>query len=1541
MVIFYNENGERIGKDYEVGWNFNQKRNKEGTGKIELIHYPKDAKYATLYKGTEEIKTVVLNENSSNEKRVSTSVKTLESLFKNYRLPENWRGWNKQPLSFVLADAIYGFDYIRKSTLADFTDYIEKVNVSLNKIKDGDIHLDYHEVEDGIRYYEQGQITFAFDCGEAISQRYIRWVETTGEKVYTGIQSVSSNTPITDISQVDFSNVPILTINRGVENDSSFSGLPIASDKRYVAVRIILKYVNPDWTNDFATHKVYNENNVLVDRTVRGFTPVIRAFEIITRKKTEFNVISNPADMGELIEGIELSNITIWEAIQKIREKYPFDTVCYFKDGKVYFKFSKSLIKDKKKKAGYMLRAGDKITRHLNNTNIKELKTNIQKVNVLHCYGEGEKQQRLYVRIPETGTYDNMATVEDVFTDTKIKTKKELKKRGLEVLKEKRKDDKPVFEVETVLPIRLFDEVSLIHPETNTIYDVVVEEENISYKENNLTQKFGIGGFLFNPIEALIKKEKYPDMRDYAMQPFGLTAYGKHRSIVLVWQGVEENYIVKWKEKGSSEYNYRNVKGLKTEIEGLKERGLYLFSIASTVNNMVSDYTCEIEAGTIHIYSKEGCIFLSSLDIKGDYKNQTGTYQGLLYKWNGTEWELLNAVMPINPVCYYDFEELSQIQPQNIIFKNSSPIFENKNPTILYGQQVPNNQNIIIETSCTFTGNANPFLSVYNEDWSKILFQTVLEGEKKYCLYIPYGKKFYCGIWMNGSSSYIPKEEDSVTLKEIIISKITDIVLDKSGNENHLYIKGSKDILPKTENNIKGLKKHGGFLQTKKDIFDKEITISMFFKPECIPDAYHHIFEINGITPFVKNNILVDYPYETFRYELQKNKLIHFVVTITKTQVQIFIDTKLIGTSNRDTEYESKTLTLGTWHLSYGFYKGFMAQVLVFDKVLTQQEILWLYHNPQYPVKNYTSADWAVCPQNPDNVLANATPKYLGVVESVPVNSVVTITKGEITGGRIANPGDWVLSGKTVDDWKVGVCYKWNGVQWQETNNPQYSQATLQDALDLCKEMGKSEDIPAVQFANKLVALEAFVESLSAQVVYFQKSVASLVSSNPKVSDQMIFMGHNYRQYDPNEPFSFGIDELSYKGYHNGKDIEIWRELMRTKQIRNIAGASILSLFLTGCVRAGGGYELPAGSVISANKVENLDCGWREAPAVTANGKKALSVGGGDLVYSDDSLKTFRKVISNIEINDYVTAYENKFYTVKRNTNEYYSSTNGTNWTKEGTLGAYQEGDDWYVIFDKEATNLGFTNIRTGKKHYIYTSPNVIVIQPPEDKPKRRLLCANDNIVIAYKGDYDGLSISYDKGILWEDVTPSELSHLNNKLISIIHYNKVFYCWRRTNKEESIGYYTSKDGKNWVHHRADIKHMRYIFKTDKDLVLVYSVNSRKDTIVENITNNINNQIIHDFSIENACYYPQANKIVLAGSKASALFEGSLYVLAAEGILTGSGITNFETADNYLAAQFGNGLQMVAYSNSDCPKPFVGKAYTVGLGNNKLKIGRWF
>lgn len=1824
MVLWYDKDGALIGKDYECSWSFSQKRNKEGTGKLELLTYPHGAKYVELYKGDEKIQTAVIVDHTRDGAKVNTSIRTLETLFKNYRLPANWNGWHKKPLSFILADAVYGFDYIRKSSLADFIDYIEKVNIDLNKIKDGDIHLALHKVGESLQYYEMGYITFAFDCKEAVSQRYVRWMETTGEKVYIGIQSVSSDTPIVSATDVDFSNTPVLTINRSIEHDSEISGVPIASDKRYVAVRFILKYSNADWIQDFATHKVYNENNVLVDRTVRGFTPVIRAFEIITRKKTEFTIRSSPIDMGELVDGIEFkSGGTIWDALQKIRERYPFDTMCSFEDGKLFFDFARSLVKDKKMQAEYILRANDASHNELNNTSIKALKQDVLKVNVLHCYGEGEKQQQLYVRIPEHGTYDGGAAVEEVFTDTSIKTKDELQKKGLKQLLEKHKESAPVFEVETLIPIRLFDAVSLVHPETNDIYETVVEEERISYKSSALTQKFGLGGFLFNPIDALIKKDRQPAIREYALQPFGLTAYGKSKSIILVWKGEEASYSIKWKKKTDTEYNIRHVQGFTTEFEAVEPNTLYLFSVAGVNGKAVSDYTAEIEAHTVQdnslftwikfakdahgadmsdypsdnrhwmgiahnkltaeesdnpadytwinlegkqgiagepgkdgkprfiwvkyaddahgnglsdnpdgkdyigfafnketeqesdnpadyywqkvkgeqgiqgIHGKDGTTkFLPSLEITGDYENQIGTFQGRLYRWTGSKWELLNTVMPLNPVAHYD---MADVQYSDISLPEFSNYTLQANTPDGYGildilKYCKNGHCYELSADFVATKGNPSHASIYYYDfdaggqWGDSITEhntPVVDGKCR--AFIRFIKQeipnhnikmlFYPG--KAGDTQGVEAYYKSFSLKHL-----DQIAIDASGNNNHATIIGDVEKIKDGKIGTaldfnKGCIAHQlyttifqhGYLESTGKYDAKilcnlsaykgktiQVTVSGYRKGEgghprlyiydinwnwgwdtssqldstsevtfkttlTIPTAYNTIWctlyhipgnkmnntivmthctielvenksiscigvgkqwthsrwiKMNGdaqdktVNPRLWYYGMIDYcftdiaansgimdrinmvtyktnsesigiiiPKVNIADEKWHNLIVCNDVQSTYARKIVYLDGKLIKDTTVNGDFTG-LVNNANYDMSAGnnYVKGSLANLLFFDRLLTEQEILYLYLNPPYPVKNYTLADWAIDPANPDSNIKNLTPKYLGVTETVPTTRTVLITKGERLGAQDANAGDWVLSGKTVGGWKVGVCYRWTGSMWEETKNPQYSIAVMQDALDIVRNADSNTDIPAVQFTKKLVALEAFVENLSTQVVYFQKSVASLVSNNPKVGDQMIFMGHNYRQYNPNEPFGFGIDELTYKGSHSGQNIEVWRELMRTKQIKSIAGASILSLFLTGCVKPAGGVNVPVGTLISENKLINVQTRPIDGLAVTINGERAAGFDFlGRVIFSDDGLKTFKYRIPNIQQVFNITAYQNKFYTVGYKTTKYYSSINGIDWQEEGFITKYKDGDLWEVLFDETSSSLGFINKKDRTKIFIY-NPQGDSILPPSDKPARVNIIENNEIAIAYqKYNYDGLSISVDKGSTWKHINIPNLNICNGKQVYITMVNNIFYLYSKNNLNFK-GYYTSVDGEQWINNRPDIEEINTILPFLHEHIIIYSKGD--SVIVENTIANIK-KIIKNCKIINAYYYPQIESFVLYGCKQTDGYSGSgaIHVLELN-VLTGSGITNFETANNYLAAQFGNGLQMVAYSGSDCPKPFVGRAYTFnGADSDKLRIGRWF
>ena len=602
MVLLYDKNGNFLAKEYENSWRYSHKKNTIGSGEITEIPYYPNAKYASLYKQVdhltvEKVKDVMLKDTFGNGEYIKYNIETLESFLTHYQIPANWKGWSGKPLRFVLSDLMYGFDFIRRSTLAEFTHYLDKEHIDLNKIKDGDIHLAVQEKGDSLHYYEQGYITFAFDCGDCVSQRYVRWSETSGEKVYIGVQSVGSDTPITDSTQIDFSTVPVLSAPRGVKDAAALFGVPIVSTKRYVAVRFTLQYVNADWIRDYATHKVYNENNVLVDRTVRGFTPVLRSFEIITRKKTELQLKKLPKKLDMPVDGIELSGGTLWDALQKIRQKYPFDSQCFFENGQAYFECAKSL----EKPINYekMLRADDAEARQFNNTTIKTIKREIHKVNVLHCYGAGDGLQQLYVRVPEHGTYDSLDTVEQVFTDTKMKTVEELKEAGFKKIKTLRKDDDPMFQVQTDEPLRLFDTVPLVHPKTNKIYQAHVEHERILYKENVYEQEFGLGGFLFNPLQDLVndlRDDAEETVREFAYQPFSVTAHAKTGCITLEWEGQEDTYSVKWKKKSDEQYNYRQVTGRMSDFNGLENYQPYLFSVAGTYNGTVSEYTHEITA---------------------------------------------------------------------------------------------------------------------------------------------------------------------------------------------------------------------------------------------------------------------------------------------------------------------------------------------------------------------------------------------------------------------------------------------------------------------------------------------------------------------------------------------------------------------------------------------------------------------------------------------------------------------------------------------------------------------------------------------------------------------------------------------------------------------------------------------------------------------------------------------------------------------------------------------------------------------------------
>lgn len=157
-------------------------------------------------------------------------------------------------------------------------------------------------------------------------------------------------------------------------------------------------------------------------------------------------------------------------------------------------------------------------------------------------------------------------------------------------------------------------------------------------------------------------------------------------------------------------------------------------------------------------------------------------------------------------------------------------------------------------------------------------------------------------------------------------------------------------------------------------------------------------------------------------------------------------------------------------------------EVRLYKTVLKQGEINGLF----YLVSKGTQV------QQLENIVQSATPKYLGVTETVPTTRTAVITKGERLGAQDAHVGDWVLMAKTVGGWKVGVCYRWTGTLWAnlepEANYTEQYQAALYHICEIEELMKETGHFGAL-FAKAIVAQEAFIKKLAADQAFLKELI--------------------------------------------------------------------------------------------------------------------------------------------------------------------------------------------------------------------------------------------------------------------------------------------------------------------------------------------------------------------------------------------------------------------------------------------------------------------
>ena len=373
---------------------------------------------------------------------------------------------------------------------------------------------------------------------------------------------------------------------------------------------------------------------------------------------------------------------------------------------------------------------------------------------------------------------------------------------------------------------------------------------------------------------------------------------------------------------------------------------------------------------------------LPSLETTGDYENQIGTFQGQLYRWTGEKWVLLNAVMPLNPVAYYDMADVSTDADRTTVVDGSgnkqhgflSDTFERIKDNII-GTTIAFNKGYLSRPKQNFIG--------VGKQWSHSRWIKMNEVQEQTSIHRPWHYGDYDYSWFGTKDGKV----DQFLLVSIY----------KDSNVN-LSVK-----IPKEK------------------IFD---------------NRWHHLVVMTDLQ-------------ETYCKKI------------------LYLDCIKMGEVKKDNDFSNWVSNDSHCDMAKGKFNppestvGSLANLIFFNRLLTEREVLYLYLNPQYPVKNYTEADWMIDSDNPNNAIAIQTPKYLGTSNIAPDGKQVFITNGGKTGNNTANIGDWILMTSNADSYKKGWCYRWTGSEWLKLDpQSQYQKeytACLKDHFEKCGDMYSSE----------------------------------------------------------------------------------------------------------------------------------------------------------------------------------------------------------------------------------------------------------------------------------------------------------------------------------------------------------------------------------------------------------------------------------------------------------------------------------------------------
>ena len=305
------------------------------------------------------------------------------------------------------------------------------------------------------------------------------------------------------------------------------------------------------------------------------------------------------------------------------------------------------------------------------------------------------------------------------------------------------------------------------------------------------------------------------------------------------------------------------------------------------------------------------------------------------------------------------------------------------------------------------------------------------------------------------------------------------------------YANGSNMTLPTDAQIVQGVSGNAVYLPAGAGTMPiagnrNELTISLWRQWDGVVEADHY----RGVFSTANIKAYFDQATDFLTIELAGTKTVtdikddqeqtHWCFLFSKNSFfKIYKNAELkaeLTTGNYPVDFsEGFTLGGGRTHATFD-------EVRMYKTVVTEPEIRGLYRL----VTKGTQV------QQLENIVASVTPKYLGMVETVPDTRTAIITKGERLGAVDANPGDWVLSGKTIGGWKVGVCYKWSGLAWKPLepaiNYAKEYQACLVHLFEI-EELKQQTGHFGALFAKVLVAQKAMIDELLVNQAFIKNLV--------------------------------------------------------------------------------------------------------------------------------------------------------------------------------------------------------------------------------------------------------------------------------------------------------------------------------------------------------------------------------------------------------------------------------------------------------------------